>query len=94
MDTDHNTCYTRYTNLDHHKPNSINHPRRKKGSTSYPEAELQRHLQTLNFGVGPSMFKEKDTYTFRKSEEGLTELMRSKDVNFSGCSQQLFLNKY
>ena len=29
MDTDHNTSYTRDTNLDHHNPNSINHPKRK-----------------------------------------------------------------
>ena len=67
MDTDHNTSYTRDTNLDHHNPKSINHPKRKKGSTSYPEAELQRHLQRLFFGICPSMFKEKDMYTFRNS---------------------------
>ena len=29
MDTDRNTSYTRDTNLDHHNPNSINHPKRK-----------------------------------------------------------------
>ena len=30
MDTDHNTSYTRDTNLDHHNPNSINHLKRQK----------------------------------------------------------------
>ena len=67
MDTDHNTSYTRDTGLDHHNPSSINHPKRKKRSTSYAEAELQRKLQTSNFWICPSVFREKDTYTFRKS---------------------------
>ena len=30
MATDHSTSYTRDTKLDHHNPNSINHPELKK----------------------------------------------------------------
>ena len=94
MDTDHNTSYTRDTSLDHHNPDSINHPKRKKWSTSYSEAKLQRKLQTSNFWICPSIFREKGTYTFRKSWESLTELIWSKYVYLPGSSQQLFLNKY
>ena len=64
---DYNTSYTRDGNLDHHNPNSVNHPKRKQGSTSYPEAELQRQLQTLNFLICLSVFLEADMYIFRKS---------------------------
>ena len=59
MDTDHNTSYTRDTHLNHHNPNSINHPKRKKWYTSYPEAELQRKLQKSNFWICPSIFRER-----------------------------------
>ena len=37
MDTDHNTSYTRDTNLDHHNPNSINHPKRKNDLRHTPK---------------------------------------------------------
>ena len=40
------------------------------------------------------MFHETDMYSYRKSWEQLTELIRSKDVHFPQNSQHLFLNKY
>ena len=39
------------------------------------------------------MFHGKNTYTFRKSWEQLTELIRSKYVHFPQHSQQIFLNR-
>ena len=39
------------------------------------------------------MFHGTDTYTFRKSWERLTELIRSKYVHFPQNSQHLFLNR-
>ena len=47
MDTDHITSYTRDPHSEHYNRKSINHPKRKKLSTSYLEAELQQQLQTM-----------------------------------------------
>ena len=84
---------TNETRIKNQNKNFWQPPQHQLRSTSSPEAELQRNLQTLNISIWTSMFQRTPTYTFRKSSERVVELLRSKYVPILGSSWQFAWNK-
>ena len=93
MDTNHVFSYKRDTNWKHQNPNSTR-PR----NTKY---DLRHHLkpnckETYKHWIfeSLSLFHGTPTYTFRKSQGRVMELIRSNYVPIPGSSWQFSWNKY